>query len=233
VHQRERSIAQGEATRLRALTHELRNQLYAATLAFDMLKMGHAGIGGSTAGLLGRSLHRMDELVTRALAVVRLESPIRKPDRIALSELVDEVVVDASLEAVARGLALRVAPTERGVDVEGDRQILAGAIANLLESAFERSRAGGAVSLGTQVTVDRVLIEIEDACGGLPAGKIEELSRPLAERGDDGSEPGLGLSASRRAVEASGGVIRVRDLPGTGCVFTVDLPRSPISRVFP
>ncbi len=30
---------------------------------------------------------------------------------------------------------------------------------------------------------------------------------------------------SRRAVEANVGTLRVRDLPGRGCVFTIDLPR--------
>jgi hypothetical protein len=37
----------------------------------------------------------------------------------------------------------------------------------------------------------------------------------------------LGLSISLKGVKASGGEIRVRDLPGAGCVFTVDLPRAP------
>ena len=37
----------------------------------------------------------------------------------------------------------------------------------------------------------------------------------------------LGLTISRRGVEACGGRIRVRDVPGKGCIFTVDLPREP------
>ena len=37
---------------------------------------------------------------------------------------------------------------------------------------------------------------------------------------------GLGLFISRKGVEASGGSIRVRDVPGHGCVFTVQLPMS-------
>jgi len=36
---------------------------------------------------------------------------------------------------------------------------------------------------------------------------------------------GLGLAISRRSVEENGGELRVRDVPGTGCVFTIDLPR--------
>jgi signal transduction histidine kinase len=35
------------------------------------------------------------------------------------------------------------------------------------------------------------------------------------------------LAISRRAVESNGGTLSVRDLPGRGCVFVIDLPRMP------
>jgi signal transduction histidine kinase len=43
--------------------------------------------------------------------------------------------------------------------------------------------------------------------------------------GSDKSGLGLGLSIARRNVEADGGVLSVRDLPGVGCVFTIKLAR--------
>jgi hypothetical protein len=115
------------------------------------------------------------------------------------------------------------------VDVEVDREILAAAVANLLQNAFKFSRKGGRVSLRTIATADRVLLDVEDECGGLPPGKVEGLFRPFEQRGENRTGLGLGLSISQRGVEANGGVIRVRDLPGRGCVFTIDLPRSPVT----
>jgi hypothetical protein len=38
-----------------------------------------------------------------------------------------------------------------------------------------------------------------------------------------GCRPGLAIC--RRSVEANGGTLRVRDVPGSGCVFTIELPR--------
>jgi signal transduction histidine kinase len=70
-----------------------------------------------------------------------------------------------------------------------------------------------------------VLIEIEDECGGLSPGEVEHLFRMFEQRGTDRTGLGLGLAISRQGVEDSDGTIRVRDLPGKGCVFTVDLPR--------
>jgi hypothetical protein len=43
--------------------------------------------------------------------------------------------------------------------------------------------------------------------------------------GDGDHNPlGLGLFIARKGVEASGGQLQVEDLPGTGCVFTIELP---------
>ncbi|MFI4913849.1 MAG: ATP-binding protein [Steroidobacterales bacterium] len=67
--------------------------------------------------------------------------------------------------------------------------------------------------------------------GGLP-GDAERLFVPFAQNGADKSGVGLGLSICRRSVEANQGVLKVRDVPGTGCVFTVDLPRHLLAEKF-
>ena len=79
--------------------------------------------------------------------------------------------------------------------------------------------------LKTSATAERVLIEIEDECGGLPAGKAEELFDAFQQRGEDRSGLGLGLFISRKGVEANDGLLGVGTSPAHGCVFTIDLPR--------
>jgi len=73
-----------------------------------------------------------------------------------------------------------------------------------------------------------VHIEIQDECGGLPSGNVEELFRPFEQRGADRTGVGLGLAFSRWGAQANGGRIYARNLPDKGCVFTVDLPRIPV-----
>ena len=75
----------------------------------------------------------------------------------------------------------------------------------------------------------RVRIEVADECGGLPDSDVAALFVPFEQRSGDRSGLGLGLAFSRWAVEANGGHIFARDLPGVGCVFTVDLPRGRLS----
>jgi hypothetical protein len=69
-----------------------------------------------------------------------------------------------------------------------------------------------------------VLLEVEDECGGLPPGAVTDLFRPFEQRSADRSGLGLGLAIAREGVETNGGEIRARDLPGRGCIFTIDLP---------
>ena len=214
TRQRERAISDKGTERLAALAHEMRNQLSAAMLAFEMLKGGTVGIGGSTGAVLARSLSGLRNLLARALAEARLDARFHNKERVSVAQLMEDIEVNASLEANTRGLELRVGRVEPAIDIEVDRQILAAAVANLLESAFKSSRSGGRVSLKTSATTDRVLIEIENESGPLPPGKAEDLLRLF--------EP---LAVSRKGVEANGGVIRGRDVPGGGCVFSIELPR--------
>ena len=71
-----------------------------------------------------------------------------------------------------------------------------------------------------------VFIDVADECGGLPAGKVEELFHAYEQRGTDRTGAGLGLAISIRGARALGGDIHVRDIPGVGCVFTLELRRS-------
>lgn len=57
----------------------------------------------------------------------------------------------------------------------------------------------------------------------------------MVQQGHDRTGLGLGLSICMKAVKSMGGELRVRDLPGKGCVFKIDLPRQliPPGYIFP
>src|ERR1700694_6071713 len=113
-----------------------------------------------------------------------------------------------------------------GVDsvVLADPQLLASAFFNLLQNAFKYSVPHGHVAVRTLCGDERVTIEVEDECGGLPGKDAEDLFTPFGERRrKDRSGLGLGLSISRKAVKALGGDILVRKLLGNGCIFNIEL----------
>jgi len=213
--------------RLGFFAHELRNLLNTAMLAFGVLKSGNVGVGGSTGAVLHRSLTFAVELINRSLAEVRLTHDVRNLEPILVDGLIDELSEAATLAALSRGVVLTVAPIESGLIVEGDRQVLTAVLMNLLLNAVKFTKPGTQVVLRVGASADRVLLEIEDRCGGLPGGNPEDLFRPYEQRGADRTGLGLGLAFSRWGAEASRGRVYARNLPGVGCVFTVDLPRVP------
>ena len=225
--QRDRTDSSPGVAHLGFLAHEMRNLLAGSMLTFDALASGTVGIGGSTGAMLGRGLRQMRVLLDRTLAEVRLGSAIRNSERIVLAELMEEIAIVATIDAKAHEMRLSIDAGPLDVLVEADHQILASVISNLVQNAFKFTRPHGHITLRAHATHDRVLIDVQDECGGLPPGKAGDLFRPFEQRGDDKTGLGLGLSISLRGVQASGGELRILDVPGVGCVFTVDLPRAP------
>lgn len=107
----------------------------------------------------------------------------------------------------------------------GNRERLLAALVNLLQNAFKFTHAHTEVTLSAYAEGDWVLVDVKDRCGGLPRGATSRIFQPFVQVGDNTSGLGLGLSIARRNVEAAGGTLTVRDVPGTGCVFTIKLPR--------
>jgi signal transduction histidine kinase len=214
-----------ESERLGYLAHELRNMINTAIVAFEVLKTGNVGVTGSTGAVLHRTLLGLRSLVGRSLAEVRLTQGVQHAEAIPISGFLEELGAAAALEAQAKGLRLTVPRVEEGVTVEADRQVLAAVVGNLLQNALKFTRPQTAVTLRARASAERVLIEVEDECGGLPGAGTSDLFRPFEQRSADRSGLGLGLAFSRWGAEANHGRIYARNLPNRGCVFTVDLPR--------
>jgi len=214
-----------EQQRLGFFAHELGNLINTGIIAFEILKAGNVGVGGSTGAVLQRSLMGLRTLVGRSLAELRLTEGIQNKEPVLLGGFIEEIAPSATLEATTRGIKLHVVAVETGVSILADRQVLAAVVTNILQNAFKFTKPATIVALRVAASEQRVLIEVEDECGGLPGGTADDLFHPFEQRGADRTGVGLGLAFCRWAVEANDGRIYARSLPGTGCVFTIDLPR--------
>jgi hypothetical protein len=212
--------------RLGFLAHELRNHLHVATLAVIAIKSGSVGLTGATGAVLDRSLIGMRSLIDRSLAEVRVAAGM--PSRhqlVSLASFVADIKISASLEAQARGCVFTVTDVDPELALDVDEEMLLSAVGNLLQNGFKFTQRHTEVTLTAYACADRIRIDVEDHCGGLSPGAAEDMFLPFKQGGADRSGLGLGLAICRRAVEASHGILRVRNVPGVGCVFTIDLPR--------
>jgi signal transduction histidine kinase len=211
--------------RLGFLAHELRNLLNTAVLAFEVLKTGNVGVGGSTGTLLHRSLMGLRALISRSLAEVRLTQGVQNWEQFLVAGFIDEVGAAAVLDANARNASFSVRRVDPDIAIEADRQVLAAVVGNVLQNAFKFTKPHTCVVLSVTASPKRVLIEIEDECGGLPVGDVNDLFRPFEQKNSNRTGIGLGLAFCKWGAEANLGSITARNRPGKGCVFTIELPR--------
>ena len=204
--------------------YELRKLIHTATLAVIAIKAGNVGIAGATGAVLDRSLIELRNLLDRSLAELRGRSEAPAPhELISLANFIAESNICAALEAQSRDCKLVVSVVDPKLAVDADQAMLFSAVGNLLDNAFKFTRRNTEVSLSAYADGDRILIDVADHCGGLPAGQAEKMLLPSTRSAAD--EAAHGLSICRRSVQANNGVLSVRDVPGSGCVFTIDLPR--------
>ena len=214
-----------EATeRLGHAAHELRDSLNTAMLAFHTLKRGAVAINGSTGAILGQSLMSLREVIDRTLSEVRLEAGKQRRTRVPVVTLIDEIAASGMLHSEYRRIQFTVEPVDPALSIDADPPLLMSAVMNLLHNAFKNTPSGGRVVLRARAEQGRLLIETQDECGGIPASMGDLFQVFGDRRGSDRSGLGLGLSIARKAVRAHGGEISIRNMPGTGCVFIIDVP---------
>jgi signal transduction histidine kinase len=214
-----------ESERHGFFVHELRNLLQTTTFACDALLSGNVRLNGSTSNVLRRSLDGLHSLIGNSIAEVWQGSGTQHPEVFSVATFVKETAAASRLEAARHDVKLSVVSADGDEKISGDKRNLAAAMNNLLQNAYKFTREGSTVTLRTTASVDRIRIEVEDQCGGLPAGTGAELFHPFEQRGSGRSSPGLGLAYSQWAVVANAGRLYVRNVPGSGCILIVDLPR--------
>ncbi len=223
VKQRDLELLRQSSEHLGFIAHELRNPLASAKLAFHRLRRTELA-ESRTVDSVERGLKRMGEMIDGALdhASLRLGlTPRMAP--VALRAFLHEIEADAAIEAQAKGIEIVVLAPE-DLLVEADPRLLRSAVSNLVHNALKFSHERTKVVVSAARSEGRLTIQVTDGCGGLPPGKAEELFDPLVQRSADRSGFGLGLGIALQAAEAHNGTIRVRDLPGQGCEFTIDVP---------
>ena len=216
-----------EVKRCGFCAHELRNSLATALMSLQLIKSGEVGFSGSVGQVMERSLKRMDELIGRTLTEVKLLGggrPVLDIQKINLLLLFDQLLITANIEAKARRQILEI-QVGSDLNISADLQFFHSAVSNLIQNALKYTHDGGKIQIRANSVGENVVIEVEDECGGLTVNAVENLFKPYEQQNENRKGLGLGLALARRAIELHHGTIAARNLPGTGCVFTITLPQ--------
>jgi signal transduction histidine kinase len=159
---------------------------------------------------------------------VRLDSGVAvKLEEIPIRAFLEELVAETASDAEDKGIKVHL---ECSIEsVVADPKLLHSAMANLVRNAVKFTRRDGAVQLRVHRAQRRVLLLVEDECGGLADGQMDQLFEPFVQVGRDRSGFGLGLAIAKQATDAHGGALRANNIPGHGCVFVLDLPEEGVA----
>jgi CheY-like chemotaxis protein len=223
------------------MSHELRTPLNAILGFGQLLEMDHlSGEQQESVEHILRSGRHLLGLIDEVLDIARIESgnlalslePVRISDE--LQDALDLV------QPIAAARNIRLDSDRRELchrHAAADRMRLKQVFLNLLSNAVKYNRPGGAVILSCEETGNgRVRVKVTDTGPGIPADKMTRLFTPFDRLGAEQSEvegAGLGLSLSKRLVEAMGGTLGVESAPGRGSTFWVELAiaESPLERL--
>ncbi|MFL5396479.1 MAG: ATP-binding protein [Myxococcales bacterium] len=175
-----------------------------------------------------RQVRRLSRLVEDLLDVSRLESGrlTLSRDRVALDQIVSEVVSDFRAAAPQHEIVLR-RPT-RGVQAMGDRERLEQVVVNLVQNAIKYSPQGGRVEVSVERNGSQARVTVTDEGIGIPKDEqrhiFERFFRAQNATTRNYGGLGIGLYVSNEIVERHGGAFEVVSEPGKGTTFGFTIP---------
>lgn len=114
------------------------------------------------------------------------------------------------------------------LQIVADRRAIMQIVLNLLSNAVKFTQPGGSVKIECLPREDYVCIRVIDTGIGIPANKIDVVTRPFEQaassytREHEGT--GLGLSITKDLIELHGGSLHIESTVGVGTTVTIRLP---------
>ena len=213
------------------VTHELRNPIASISGYVELLQNDDGPVGERSrfVSAIARQSSHLQRLVDDLLELARIDAgqvPI-EPRPTSLTRLVREALDNHRLAADARDVTVHNGVT-RILAVAGDPFRLRQVLDNLLSNAIKYTTPGGTVTVSAEQRGNRVRLSIADTGIGIPEDEYPKLftrffraSTAVAGKVEG---TGLGLAITKAIVERHGGTITACANPGSGTIFTVELP---------
>jgi two-component system sensor histidine kinase CpxA len=223
-----RNLIASKESLMRALSHELRSPLARLRVALGLARREGADLARQF-DRIELEAERLDILIGQMLQLSQLRAVEPGLTRVSveLTNLLNEVVEDARLEATAANRQVEWTPGA-SVEIEGDYDLLRSAIENVLRNAVRFTAEGTAVTVILQREAHGVRVVIEDCGPGVPAEDLQRIFEPfyrVAESRDrDSGGTGLGLAITARVVDLFGGEVVASNRPEGGLRVAIRLP---------
>jgi two-component system sensor histidine kinase HydH len=209
------------------LAHEIKNPLLSIRLQTGILKKLFPGTGKEELDIINDEVDRLSSMIYRVNDFLR--EARGNPASLNSYELLSET----SRRLCGRDL-LDAASVKDGMifmDADRARSVAENLIRNALESGGPKAEVGASLTRSAAHSTahgvahagdGRLFIEIYDRGRGIAPLDLERVFDPFFTSKSTGT--GIGLSISRRFVEAAGGTITLENREGGGALVRISLP---------
>jgi len=218
------------------VSHQLRSPLGSVKQYLGVIKEGFVGeVASKQKELMEKAVTRVDDLLQLIddwLDMSRIEAGdiTERFKPVALAHVLSEILELLKPSAEAKKVALELNSPSGLPVVEGDREGLKQAFANLISNGINYSREGGMVIVSVVEDIDDLVVEISDTGIGISKDNLhfifDEFFRVKSKETRGVSGSGLGLPIVKKIIEAHNGSIKVTSEPGKGSTFSVILPKA-------
>jgi len=216
------------------VSHEMRSPLVTIQQYIESLKViaGDAltGDAGEIIGRCEKRLTSLQDLIEHWLDLSRIEngtfSEAKAP--VELSEVLQKSIEEMCPLCQRREIDLRYDTGGAVPRILGDQESLLRVFSNIIGNATKYTPPGGSITVRTDHDDYYVYVVVADTGQGIPQDKLPFIFEPFYRvRGKEERQKGsgLGLTFSRKIMEAHDGQITAASKEGEGTTFTMKFPR--------
>ncbi len=209
--------------------HELRTPLAVMQLQIDLYNStthpGNDKCAEQTIKMVTEQNERLSKMVKTLLDMSELQT-VARDEKIAVNELVEEVLADLSPLAQEKNIKL-IDKCDK-VTLTGSDILIYRLVYNLVENAIKYNTPDGTVTVTTTQQDKHIHLTVEDTGNGIPEELKERIFEPFFRLDKSRSRAlggvGLGLALVHEIVRVHNGHILVKDNASNGTTFEVIFP---------
>ena len=219
-----RRLERARSELVAVVTHDLRTPLSVIRGYLDLLaqKNGKTRVPVDEAVA---QVERLDELVDRILAGVRVAEPVLAVRRTRFDLRAAVASTLAEVAPLARRHRLIRPRAGAPIWVRADRRRVAEVLAGLVHNATKYAPEGTRIAVRLERDAARAIVRVTDEGRGVPPEERARIFEPYVRGATHTEQPGsgIGLFASRRVLDALGGDIWYEE-GDRGAIFAFSLP---------
>ena len=209
------------------ISHQLKTPLSALIAYNDILK-NHENMDVETKSkfieMTSEQLDRMDWLITTLLKYARIESNAvsYNKEMIPLSESIRYAIAPLKLSADNKNQNIELDINSEGYYFH-DKKWIAESLSNIIKNAIEHTDINGKIKVTLEETPMSISITISDNGEGIEKTELKNIFKRFY-KGKNSINPksiGIGLSLSKKIIEAHGGSITAESDLGKGTSFNI------------